>query len=67
MGILLILPFREAEAWSRYAIPVIGLVSSVPALYATIHIRARTGARTPVAAGAAGAGLILAGFILSLF
>jgi hypothetical protein len=67
VGILLILPYRGAEAWSRYAIPVIGLASGVPALYATILIRARAGARTPVAASAAAIGLIVTGFILSLF
>jgi hypothetical protein len=67
VAILLLIPFRGDEAWSRSAIPVIGLVSSVPALYATVLIRARTGARTPVAASGAAIGLILAGFVLSLF
>jgi hypothetical protein len=66
VAILLLIPFRGDEAWSRYAIPVIGLASSVPALYATVLIRARTGARTPVAASGAAVGLIVAGFVLSL-
>jgi hypothetical protein len=66
VAILLLIPFRGGEPWSRYAIPTIGLVSSVPALYATTMIRARTRAHTPVVASVAAVGLIVLGFILSL-
>ena len=65
-ALLLLFPFRAGEPWSYYAIPAIGLVTVVPALYATILIRSRTRAHTPVAAGAAGVGLLVIGFILSL-
>jgi hypothetical protein len=64
--ILLFIPYRAGEAWSLYAIPVIGLMTALPAFYATIFIRSRTQAHTPVAAGATGVGLIVIGFILSL-
>lgn len=63
--ILLLIPFRAGETWSLYSIPVIGLAAAIPALYATIFIRSRTGAHTPVAASATGVGLIMLGFILS--
>jgi hypothetical protein len=65
-AILLLIPFRAGEPWSRYAIPAIGLVGGLPALYATILVRSRTHAHTPIAASAAGIVLLAIGFILSL-
>jgi hypothetical protein len=67
VAILLLIPFRGGEPWSRYALPAIGLASGLPALYATTFIRARTGAHTPVVASVAAVGLIVLGFVLSLF
>lgn len=64
--VLLLFPFRAGETWSLYALPVIGLAASIPALYATILIRSRTKAHTPVAAGSLGVGLLVIGFILSI-
>jgi len=64
--ILLLFPFRAGESWSLFAIPAIGLVTVVPALYATVLIRSRTRAHTPVAASAIGVGLLVVGFIFSL-
>ena len=66
IAVLLLIPFRAGEAWARYAIPVIGLVAALPSLYATLLIRSRTQAHTPVAASAIGVGLLVIGFILSL-
>ena len=66
VAILLLIPFRVGESWSRYSIPVIGLLCAIPALYATILIRSRTQARTPVVASSIGVGLIMIGFILSI-
>lgn len=66
MAILLLVPFRAGESWSRYAIPTIGLVTALPAMYATILIRSRTQAHTPIAASTIGVGLLVIGFILSL-
>ena len=65
-AILLFIPFRAGESWSLVAIPAIGLVTSLPALYATILIRSLTQAHTPIAAGAIGVGLLVVGFIFSL-
>ena len=66
VAILLLIPFRAGESWSKYSIPVIGLLCAIPALYATILIRSRTQARTPVVASSIGVGLIMIGFILSI-
>jgi hypothetical protein len=65
-AVLLLIPFRAGELWARYAIPAIGLVCGLPGLYATVLVRSRTHAHTPVAASAAGIFLLLIGFILSL-
>jgi hypothetical protein len=66
VAILLMIPYRAGEVWSLYAIPAIGIVTAIAALIATISIKVRTGAHTPVGAGVISAGLILLGFILSL-
>jgi hypothetical protein len=63
---LLLIPFRAGEPWTQYTIPAIGLVGGLPGLYATILVRSRTRARTPVAATAAGIVRVIVGFILSL-
>jgi hypothetical protein len=65
LAILLLIPFRDGEAWSRWAVPLIGFLLVLPTLYATVFIRLRTGARTPVWVSVAGVGLIAAGLILS--
>jgi hypothetical protein len=65
MAILLLIPFRAGEGWSLWAIPLIGLMTDLPSLYATALIRLRTGAHTPVWASIAGLGLLAAGLILS--
>ncbi len=66
VAILLLIPFRAGETWSRIAIPSIGLVFALPTLYATIFIRSRTKAHTPVAVGSIAVGLFIIGYILSL-
>jgi hypothetical protein len=65
-AILLLIPFRAGEPWAWYAIPAIGLVCGLPGLYATILVRSRTHAHTPVTASAAGIVLLIVGFVLSL-
>jgi hypothetical protein len=66
LAILLLIPFRAGETWALYAVPAVGLAIVLPSLYATILVRVRTQARTPVWVGAAGIGLLVAGFVLSL-
>lgn len=65
-SILLLIPFRAGESWAAYSIPAVGLLTAIPALYATILIRSRTHAHTPVAAGFMAVGLLVIGFILSV-
>jgi hypothetical protein len=64
--IMLWIPFRAGEAWPRFSIPIVGLATAAPALYATILVRKRTGAHSPVSAAAAGVGLIVLGAVLSV-
>lgn len=67
LALLLIFPFLGGELWSLYALPGIGLLIALPSLYATILVRARTGAHAPVAAGVIGVALLVASFVLSFF
>src|SRR5512134_3717360 len=39
---MLWVPFRKGERWVRYAIPVVSLLYSIPALYVTLFVRAST-------------------------
>jgi hypothetical protein len=63
--IMLFIPFRADELWAHYAIPGVGLISFLPGLYATLIVRTRTHASTPVAFVASGVAFIIIGFILS--
>jgi hypothetical protein len=65
MSILLLVPFRRNEAWSRWALPLVGLSAAVPTLYATLLVKARTPASPPWFGAAAAIVLILLGFALS--
>jgi len=65
--VMLLIPFRSGEMWSYYAIPAIGLITSLPILYGLLIVRLRTRARPPVAVTAAGCALIIIGLVLSLF
>jgi hypothetical protein len=65
--IILFIPFRADELWAHYAIPGVGLISFLPGLYATLIVRTRTHASTPVAFVASGVAFIIIGFILSFF
>lgn len=65
-AVMLAIPFRAQESWAKYTLPVIGLVITVSALYATILVRSRTGARTPVVPNAIAVGLLVIGFALSM-
>ena len=65
LAILLALPFRDGAAWSRWALAPIGAAATLPSLYATVSIRLRTGARTPVWVSVAGVALVALGALLS--
>jgi hypothetical protein len=65
LAIMLALPFRDGEGWSRWALALVGAAATLPSLYATVSIRLRTGARPPVGVSAAGVGLVALGALLS--
>lgn len=66
IAFLLLIPFHAGDIWVLWAIPAIGLLIALPALQATLLIRRRTGARTPVTAAATGVGLLVAGALTSV-
>jgi hypothetical protein len=65
LAVLLAVPFRAGETWPLWALPLVGLATVLPTLYATIYIRVRTGANTPVWLSAAGLALVALGAVLS--
>jgi hypothetical protein len=67
MMIMLFIPFRSGELWAFYTIPAIGLITYLPSLYATMIVRLRTGASSPVIMIATGSALLVVGFAISLF
>ncbi|KAA3659653.1 MAG: hypothetical protein DWQ04_21690 [Chloroflexi bacterium] len=66
IGIILFGPFRQGARWSYWAIPIIGLLSSVATLYATLYVDRNTPASAPWMAAALGVVLLVLGFILSV-
>ena len=66
MGILLFVPFRQGMRWARRAVPTIGLVAELPALYATLSVTLNTPATPPWKGVVLIMLLLVAGLILSL-
>jgi hypothetical protein len=64
--VLLAIPFRAGEAWSFYAIPLIGLCTSAGSLYATILVKTRTPGSPPIGLASLSLMLIIVGFIFSV-
>lgn len=65
IGILLFIPFRRGEMWSRWAVTGLGLVSVLPALYYTVRLKLSTGASTPWVPSIFLLFLLIFGFFLS--
>jgi hypothetical protein len=65
MTVLLAVPFRRNEPWSRWALPLVALCAAVPTLYATLLVKSRTPASPPWFGAAAAILLVLAGFTLA--
>jgi hypothetical protein len=63
---LLIFPFREGVNWSLFALPLIGLGTSLPTLYATLYVKRNSQANPPVILVLAAILLLLLGFTFSL-
>jgi cytochrome b subunit of formate dehydrogenase len=66
MGILLFIPFRQGIRWARWAVPTIGLVAELTALYVTLSVTLNTPATPPWKGVVLIMVLLVAGFILSL-
>lgn len=66
MAVLLAVPFRRNEPWSRWAIPLVALCAAIPTLYATLLVKSRTPASPPWFGAVAAILLVIAGFMLSL-
>lgn len=66
IGILLLIPFRKGMRWAYWAIPAIGLPTSLSSLYATIDVARNTPASPPWMAAAFGTLLLVIGFLLSV-
>jgi hypothetical protein len=65
MGILLFKPFRQGRRWAYWAIPAVGLISTLSSLYATAYVTWNTPASPPWIAAGLGVLLLCTGFILS--
>jgi hypothetical protein len=66
MAILLFIPFRRGVLWARCAIPVVGVVAELPALYATLSVAHNTPATPPWIGVLLIMVLLIAGFVLSM-
>lgn len=66
MGIILFIPFKQGIRWARWAVPVIGLVAELPALYATLSVTLNTPATPPWIGVVLIIILLTVGLILSL-
>ncbi len=65
LAVLLAIPFRRREAWSRWAILGIGATVLVPMLLGAIHLRIETGASTPWWASGVLLAILCLGFVLT--
>lgn len=66
MGILLFIPFRQSMRWARWAVPAVGLVVELTALYVTLSVALNTPATPPWMGAAFAVLLLVVGFLLSL-
>jgi lipopolysaccharide export LptBFGC system permease protein LptF len=51
----------------KYVIPAICLIFTIPALYVTLYVRAKTSAATPWIAVVVGMILVAIGFVFSIY
>jgi len=66
MVILLSIPFRQGLYWARWAIPVVGLVGTLPSLCVTVWVARNTPATPPWMGVLIVMALLVAGFVLSM-
>ena len=65
LALLLAIPFRRHEGWSRWAILVIGATVLVPMFLGAVRLRVETGAASPWWASAALLAILCLGFWLT--
>lgn len=65
MALLLLIPFRRGENWSRWAILLIGLALLIPMLIGAAYLASTTGASSPWELNAALTIILFIGFMLS--
>lgn len=65
LAVLLAIPFRKRQRWSRWAILLIGATALVPMLIGAIRLRVNTGAPSPWWASAALLVILCLGFWLT--
>jgi hypothetical protein len=63
--ILLFMPFRQGQRWSRWAIPAICLTGLLPAVVKSFQVAAQTGASTPRGPGVLLLAILFLAFLLS--
>ena len=66
MCILLFIPFRQCLRWARWALPVVGMVAELTALYVTLSVTLNTPATPPLKVVVFIMVLLIAGFVFSL-
>lgn len=68
LGVILLsyVCFTTGEKWPLFVIPVMGLVTSLGSLYATLLVKARTPGSPPIKLALVSIGLVLIGIVLSI-
>lgn len=66
MAFLLAFPFRSGEAWSLFALPLVGLTAAITTLYGALFVKKNSQANPPVGLLGAAILTILIGFVLSI-
>ena len=66
MGIIHFIPFRQQNRWAQWAVPVIGIITCLTALYPTITVTLNTPANPPWFAIIINMVLFITGLIISL-
>jgi hypothetical protein len=64
--VILVIPFREGQAWAAFALALIGTAAGATALFATSYVKRQSPAHPPITGPIVGILLSLTGLILSL-
>jgi hypothetical protein len=64
--VLLLIPFRRNERWAKFSVFMGGILPNALLLGATIYLRYKTGAATPIALMSVSTGIVILSLFLSL-